>query len=282
MMEMQADNIKKYFATARHRYGIRLKKIAGEPFPWSQDSIFSSYYFCNVHREHDKTTEWFRDNVRNHLSGQKVIEATVIFRWFNRIETGEIIKDLLLEGWDSDEAYRRLRTVTPIVTGAYMIKTVSGMNKLNGALYAINNALPILRSMKLESSLQGAHRQLREIKYLGGFMSYEVVSDLRWTDVLRDAPDILTWANAGPGAARGLTRLIMNKPSGLFRRTSREDQEKMNDLMQDLWEYSQDPNYWPQDWTPWEMREVEHWLCEYDKYMRVYQDGVPMKRRYRA
>jgi hypothetical protein len=35
---------------------------------------------------------------------------------------------------------------------------------------------------------------------------------------------------------------------------------------------------WPEAWRPWEMREVEHWLCEYDKWRRG-MGGQRLKRR---
>jgi hypothetical protein len=38
--------------------------------------------------------------------------------WFCRMETGERIKDLLLNGWNTQEARRRLAGVRPLVTGA--------------------------------------------------------------------------------------------------------------------------------------------------------------------
>jgi hypothetical protein len=56
---MQLQNADQYFATAREREHIRIKRMAGEPYPWSDDPVFRDWRFCNVHREHDKTTEWF-------------------------------------------------------------------------------------------------------------------------------------------------------------------------------------------------------------------------------
>jgi hypothetical protein len=43
---------------------------------------------------------------------------------------------------------------------------------------------------------------------LGPFLAYEIVTDLRFTALLENAPDIMTWANPGPGAKRGITRLL--------------------------------------------------------------------------
>ena len=122
----------KFFTTARDRFHIRLRREANEPPPWTEDLIFREWKFCNVHREHDKTTIWFRENIRDPLKDDapNVTQATTIFRWFNRIETGEIIKDLLLNGWDTEECRRRLKDVHPILTGAYKIGSPKVLNKL--------------------------------------------------------------------------------------------------------------------------------------------------------
>ena len=93
-----------FFSTARERYQIKLRREAGHPRPWTKDPIFNEWRFTNVHREDDRTTVWFRENIRGSLAQRdihfdsllRILEATLIFRWFNRIETGEMIKDLLL------------------------------------------------------------------------------------------------------------------------------------------------------------------------------------------
>lgn len=283
-------NADEYFSTARERYLIHQRRnVKLLPPPWTEDPVFQEWRFCNVHREDDKTTIWFRENVRKHLSGFAVLEATVIFRWFNRIETGERILDLLLEGWNTAEARRRLTGFSPVVTGAYIIKGYDGYDKLNGVLRCIDEARPKLSTLYHQwvqlaqttaepLTLQRAWQDLRTLDYMGGFMAYEVVSDLRWTDVLCFAPDINTWANAGPGCARGLGWLVYND-SSKFNASSRSGQAVMLDIMQQLLALSRDDRYWPREFTPWEMRECEHWSCEYDKYKRA-QRGDRMKRKF--
>jgi hypothetical protein len=280
------DNIEHFFWTARQRYNIKLQREAGVPPPWTGDPQFKQWRFCNVHREDDKTTRWFRDHVRDKTTNLKNLESTVIFRWFNKIETGEIIEDLLTGEWNTNEARRRLKDVKPVVTGAYIIKGMDGFNKLDGVLYVIDEALQELphiyetwvdlaHGSGIKPTLQRAWSDLRELHYLGNFMAYEVVSDIRWS-ILEDAPDIMDWANAGPGAARGLRWIYQEE----FNKNSAADQKRMNVLMQELLERSYDFSYWPSEWKHWEMREVEHWLCEYDKYMRAAR-GDSMKRRFR-
>lgn len=287
------QNVETFFACAREREAIRLRRAAGEPAPWTKDPVFKEWRFCNVHRENDKTTAWFREHVRQHLTGQAAVEACLIFRWFNKIETGEIIKDLLLNGWNTAEARRRLTGVSPIVTGAYIIKTPNGKSKLEGLLWCIEQARVYLPKCvpTWGQTLRGAWADLCTMPFQGGFMAYEVVSDLRWTPVLWHAEDILTWANPGPGAARGLGWVLQGDPK-LFissdrkhaAQSARKHADEMLATMRQLLAMSLDENqdWWPRRYIPWEMREVEHWLCETDKYMRTAAGLSTPKQRYRA
>lgn len=299
-----------YFETARERYQIKLNREAGLPWPWTKDKHFQEWRFCQVHREDDKTTQWFRENVRDPLSRividcpesakevnlLAILEATLIFRWFNRIETGKIIYDQLLRTdlWDENKVRERLKDVHPIVTGAYIIKCADGMSKLDGILYCFNQARPKLLPMvkkwtkyrskensdlnpSLHYTLKSAWEDLRTIDFMGGFTSYEVISDLRWTPLLETAPDIMTWANAGPGCARGLGWITHNDSDTYS--TSAGSQRTMLKLMQEILERSKDPSNWPTEWRKWEMREAEHWCCEFDKYKRA-ESGERLKRRF--
>lgn len=272
-----------YFQTARERYKIRLRRANQGPPPWTEDPVFQKYRFCNVHREHDRVTEWFRSNIRSKLTGLKLVESTMIFRWFNRIETVEHIKDLLLGQWDTEEARVRLENVRPLVTGAYMIKTETGFNKLDGLLYMIDRALPQLADIvktwenRPDLTIQSVTQDLTAIDGLGNFLAYEIATDLRWTHWLQDAPDIMTWANAGPGCTHGLGRLFGNPWK--WKRSIAQHQDQMVTVMQELVKLSRNPKYWPQDWEPWEMRTAEHWACEYDKWCRG-TEGERLKRRF--
>jgi len=188
-------------------------------------------------------------------------------------------------GWSTEEARRRLTGISPVVTGAYIIKGPDGLSKLDGVLACIDRALPQLKdiyeywnNLRQENNLnlEAAWKDLRTIWYLGPFMAYEVVSDLRW-NLLQDADDINTWANAGPGCARGLGWVIGDL--GRFNSNSRTDQAVMLELMERILRASKEERHWPARWQPWEMREVEHWCCEYDKINRA-RSGQRLKRRF--
>ena len=159
-----------------------------------------------------------------------------------------------------------------------MLKTPAGYNRLDGILECIEASRIYLPTILNCVSLQQAWEELLYVEYLGRFLAYEAVSDLRWTNVLSQATDIMTWASAGPGCARGLGRVFSGNVHE-FNYGSNTDQERMLEMMQAILAASKNPKYWPQEWRTWEMREVEHWSCEYDKYERAYEGGR-MKRRF--
>jgi hypothetical protein len=47
------------WAYIEERERIRLRKEAGEPFPWTEDPILRAFKFTNVRRIHDRTTQAF-------------------------------------------------------------------------------------------------------------------------------------------------------------------------------------------------------------------------------
>jgi len=281
-------SIEGFFNYARERYNIFLKKdVVGSPAPWTEDKILQQYRFCNIFREDDIVTKWIRKNVREpYADHPKLLGMIVLARWFNKIETLEVIKENnLFENWNTEDAQKALGGLSPIVSGAYIIKTPDGMNKLTGICWCLEQILPDAVHLQAhievgETGLADVHRVLMDYPFLGAFMSYEIVTDLRHTFMLNQAPDIMTWANPGPGAARGLSRLL-GYEANHFNRSSKKDYATMMVEMQKLLELSKQDKYWSNEYPAWEMREVEHTLCEFDKYERARLGEGRPKQKYR-
>jgi hypothetical protein len=312
------DPAERFFAYAAEREAIRLRREMGSPRPWTDDPILQRYRFCNVFREDDATTRWFAEHVRGPLAeSPEVLLATVLFRWFNRVSTGEAVFCQLAlyqtgetTAWDEYlrtgktsvllHAIRSYCGSGPYVTGAYTVLGRRGMTKLPGCLWGVDQfnkkeaefvfqSSPPDRGDCVEVTWQGWRKLcdylpqcgslwntwawLRQFPYLGDFTAYEIVTDLRHTALLRGASDVMTWANAGPGARRGLQRLGLSGPgeSEEWNSLSRREQDVRG--MEALLLMA---NKMP--WTKlvedvrmrrWELREVEHTLCEFDKYERT-------------
>lgn len=300
-----------FFGFAQKRHQIYLDRKAGKPWPWTDDPILRDNYFTNVYRELDKTTVWFREHVREDMNiyhPEWLLPATLIFRWFNRIDMGEIIfsspelidRACIFErymhskcwdtpGWLRNEIFR-VKPKGPYVNGAYIIKAENGMDKLAGVCHCIDMFMSCANWEEWtkyldyvcggDVTLQESWSWLKSQYYIGPFTAYEIVCDLRYTKLHYRASDIMTWANPGPGAMRGLGRLYCDDPNAKLGRLGSID------LMRDLLLRSK--MHWPvmfseyhqTTWPPWEMREVEHTLCEFDKYERVRLGQGRSKRRY--
>jgi hypothetical protein len=314
------QGIRKFFTYARARHAAYHEKMAGKPRgQQTKDPIIGGgSKFTNVFRELDRTTIWFRENVRDRLRDKpEVLLATVLFRLLNRIEVGEAIfcQTMLPSGrfktlprpltaWDcffasGDVGILRHAIISsipdgPHATGAYIISSPPGYSKLDGILEIVRRFMVEKRSrpspgdryieqdwreiaamclMNKDAHLEAVWEWLKQFDYLGPFHSYEIVTDLRHTALLDRAPDIMTWANPGPGARRGLNRV-----HGRDKKDHSVSRAGLIEEMHDLLQLSLDGQLWPNlitagsdagKWPSWEMRDVEHTLCEFDKYERI-------------
>ena len=274
MTKFLAEELDRFCYWQRERENIRLQKEVLElPAPWTDDVILQDFKFCQVYREDDRTTRWFKKHIREPLADNPdVLMATVIFRWFNHIDTGRtLIEHDLLKNWDRKKAIDEITKQPKWITGAYIIKTPNGMDKVTGVAECISHMWEQRYALldKIENnprSLEQCWTWLRDFPYMGPFMAYEVVTDLRHTYLLRDANDIMTWANAGPGAMRGLNRLT-GRELGYSKR-SHDWVGEMNDLYK-IVEARLPFSITMRNDMSYEMREIEGGLCEFDKYSRI-------------
>lgn len=282
----------------RERHSIHLKREAGKPKPWTDDGVMQTVFFTNPYRENDKTTVWFRNHVREPLHNERsVLMATVIFRWFNLIRTGETLiggtpenpGENLIMGWNEAKAVARLRKQNktgPAFTGAYMIKAGNGPPgcKIPNVCESITRVWKerdrLIQLCHDDCRLEALWQELKKFQNLGGFMSYEIVCDLRYTDLLENATDVDTWCNPGPGALRGLTRLTgeplqRNKYNKLIAPKAKDHLKTMQGLLALVRKkLSKMPHF--------ELREIEHSLCEWDKYERARLNDGKLKRIYKG
>jgi hypothetical protein len=287
----------------RERHAVYLRRKAGRPKPWTDDSVMQAVFFTNPYRENDKVTVWFREHVRDPLKeDDRVVMATVIFRWFNLPSTAVVLmgechpvtrkpargRNLLLD-WSRGEAVRRLAAVRsagamPVFTGAYLIKGKEGMGKVESVCDCItkvwDDRKSLLAAARAATTMEEVWAKLKTYDHLGGFMSYEIVCDLRYTKFLRDATDRRTWCHPGPGATRGLMRLdgIINLPKnkrGVQKRGGFRPPPDWQERIKELLKAAE-----ARTGLRLEMREIEHSLCEWDKYERVLWNDGRSKRTY--
>lgn len=277
-----------YMSNERHR--IYLNKEAGKPKPWTDDPIFQKYKFTNVFRELDRTTIFVRENIREPLwdDPDLLLFNIALFR-----QTGAV------EGWQGivkrfDPAKHAAKYVAAqkrgvkVFTGAYMVTGMfPGAKGNNKVVSLFEHALkPVWEARKELVEVCMRTRSLESLtdalgQFVGWkgnrFMAYEVACDLLYTPLLDDAVDQFKWANPGPGAQRGLSRLFggdINMGRGASSRPREQCIKEMQELLKRA------PKKLGKHITMSEedvdMRFIENALCEFDKRQRTLRgEGRP-------
>lgn len=279
----------------RHRTHImRLQNPIADPLTWTKDPIIQKYSFCNVFRELDRTTVWIDQHIRQPFADHPNLWFLLcLARQINWAPTlDQLLKEAGLPEWHPDRVLEILRERhaqgIKTYTGAYIIAADGGKHAtyedkppftVHKVLDPLWHANPV--DQLTNTSIQQATECLTQFHGFGAFLAYEVATDLRHTRYLREAPDVMTWANPGPGAKRGLNRLV-GRTLGATLRTERAIAE-MRQLLADSashlpgWVHAGATDFSGAQTAPvLELRDIEHSLCDLDKYLRVVNgEGAP-------
>lgn len=310
---MTTPRIEAFAAFLAARHAIYLARKAGKPYPWTTDPVLSSGHFCNVFRELDRVTIWVRKNIREPFADHPNLWIMLaLARYINWPPTLQALMDY--NSWPSRDTWIPEDVTTSlehlakkghkVYTGAYMIRAESDPKKewyswtkhryiaevVVGRLWEDRQTWTTHLSGENHApgglTLESVWERFQQPRYVGWgpFMAYEVVTDMRHTRYLRGAPDIYRWANAGPGAIRGLNRLYGRELKAQPPKT--QTNAEMGHLMDELNELSGEE--FAQVFGPgpgsmrlrFEMRDIEHSLCEFDKYERVSRQEGQMRSHY--
>ena len=208
----------------------------------------------------------------------KLLFRIYLFRAFNWPPTYEKLKRFVDE-WNRPKFMRAAQLLQEgdekVFTGAYII-TAGGRKdpKVIAHAEAIAQQRADWKKVSAhvleERTIEAVTKRLAEFPMVGKFVGYEMATDLRHTCILGSAPDIMTWANPGPGARRGCNRI--------FGKGAEDKERKPNYLEEMRWLLQEAPKYTSLEL---EMRDIEHSLCEFDKYVRVLNGEGKLRSKYR-
>lgn len=282
------QELEKFFAFVEERHAIYVRRTRGDPWPWTEDAVLQKWKFTNIYRELDTGTIWLRENIREpYADHPELFFNVILYRMYNHIPTAKVVGYIENDNQLSqvvDNVQRFKDAGNRIWTNAHML---SGMLGGGGSkiiqIFGTGMGYAWLRRKELEptkdDTLESTFVKLDKIPTVGGFLAYEMVSDLRYTRYLQHAADIMTWANAGPGCQRGMQRLLGYPIKPRDKSLRYPSQRDYLYIMRFLLEESKN---WLPKWMPaWEMREVEHSLCEYSKYMNVSLGQGKVRHKYR-
>lgn len=229
------------------------------------DPIINTYRFCNVQREDDKVTRWLKKYWRDpYWQDSHFIPAMILARMVNWPPT--LTEIGFPEVWDDDHIVQTIHSVQSrgkAWTGAYVITTCGA--RMDKALYVVQTASQALAMPpyhpRPENTLDGLWTSLRGLDGLGaGFLAAQVVADVKYTPLFKNAPDWWTFAVPGPGSRRGLNRYLDRElnaswPEQTWKGGLDRMIKEVTPLLPDLGPYH------AQDW--------QNVMCEFDKWMRV-------------
>lgn len=260
-----------------------------DPPPYTFDRVISGFRFCNVFRQLDTVTEWVINRVLlPYADHPNLLMMVAACRWINWPDTlEEAMADRRawpyeLPLWEDGRHLTRLLEARAargdkVFTGAYMIRAESnraqpfyGWTKHRYVAEAVIDPVRTLQLWRGATRTE-VHAMFDNLYGWGAFMAYEAVTDLTYIPPLRDAVDRDTFVVAGPGALRGLRRL---------RRTGPPSNEMRDLLAASRYARGHPPGGLAEYVPDLDLRAIEHSLCEFDKWQRVWREEGKMRSRW--
>ncbi|CAA7262619.1 unnamed protein product [Cyclocybe aegerita] len=282
-----------FWRFAAERKAIDDRRRAGLPAPWTKDIIMQKYFFCNTFRVLDKGCQFLIKEVieKGSQDPEEVVFRVILFNTFTKIETWELLdRELGPLKWSTYNRaeYRKVlsRAVAcgmTLYTGAYIKPAPHFGESTNYANHLC--FLETLMDSKLASRLLVAPYMADVYEYIysfpsmGPFSTYQLMLCLSYTNVLNfNSNDFVI---SGPGSISGLKKIFGKSMDG-----HRDDLVFHQDVMRYFVE-SQDFHFrrlglefsglGPKR-LPMDLADIEHTLCEVDKYCRAAHPQLKGKR----
>lgn len=267
---------------AVEREAIRGRRASGAPPPWSEDPLLATYRFCNADVQHDLVSRVIFDTITEPFAGEPgLIVALTVCRFTNAPEVIEAVRNHLVP-FDAERFVaimedRKARGL-PLERRAYVIPggqpgelkakslTRDLFIPLAGRAYAISPCPGDL--------CQAVFERLQELPYLNaGFISAQVIRDLKQVEPLRSASDWHSFVRSGPGSQRGLNRIMGAKVEAEIDRVRTEPEWR--ELFEELVTLAAPQVDFELDAQSW-----QNVLCETDKYFRFSSGDLKGARRF--
>lgn len=266
---------------AADRHGIYLRRLSGQPHPWTRDPVLASYRFTNVFRAADRVSQYLiRMAYSDHDAGDDTLFLrTLLFKIFNRIDTWEsIVRAIGPPAADSfnDRACDALLTARRqagrrIYSAAYIMPSGgdSGSPKHTMHLRLLRRMLDERLPAKLRRSrsLEDAYRLLLSYPTLGPFLAFQYAIDLNYTKLTCHSES--SFVVAGPGALDGLSKCF----ESLGEYSAEDTILWLSDLQGDEFRRAglSFDGLWGRSLRP---IDVQNLLCEVSKYTRATHPGI--------
>lgn len=213
-----------YWRFAAERQQVFEARVAGAPWPWTQDRILQEYKFCNVYRAADRVSQYLIRDVAYRDDDSAVSDRLfqiVAFRTFSNIATWETVIEVLghsprlvdLESGAFEGALTETKARNGgLYTGAFILCATDAYGRKTKHL----NHVELFRDMFVRAqladrileagSLEEIYDLLHVFPLMGDFMSYQIAIDLNYSKHVNFSENDFT--QPGPGALRGIKKVF--------------------------------------------------------------------------
>ena len=267
-----------YWYFACERQNIFIKKLNGEPSPWTTDEILQNYKFCNSYRVNDRVSQYLLKNViynGKKYSNDDMLFRILLFKLFNKESTWELLldhfQDITLKTFNKEEYSKVLEEAISNGVKIYNDAYISCANKAFGYDRKHDNHLALLDKMFNIDKMQKKIIKCKTMKegfdiiksypLIGNFMAYQLVTDINYSEAVNWREDEFTVA--GPGSLRGIKKCFIDKGD-----LSNEDIIKYMYEHQDKEFKRLNLDFKRIGNRPLQLIDCQNIFCELDKYCR--------------
>lgn len=272
--------IDEFLYFVKERQNIHVKRSKGCAPPWTSDEILRTYRFTNVHRADDRVTKWIHAKwlLPNEKEYDTIVFAMALARLVN-------LPDMLEElgyphKWSPARFVKLMETRKAVgllsYNNAYMINAVGATKGQSKASYLAECVLgPMWEKRRMlgevlrtAPTLQALFDELVQLHgFGGGFMSGQVIADVKYTTIGRKKTDWWTFAVSGPGSRRGMhwlcgTESFVGRNGDYVNSAYRDEVWRANLTVLQRIVVEQ---------ISWKLEasDVQNCLCEFSKYCKV-------------
>ncbi|HAL49798.1 TPA: hypothetical protein DCP15_00150 [Candidatus Uhrbacteria bacterium] len=267
-----------YWRFAAERQDIFFARMKSANPPWTSDPILRVHKFTNCYRASDRVSQYLIKKViySGDQSPPEVFFRTMLFKFFNKIETWELLTrefevvcyaDYSFDSYDAVLS-KAIENGSRIYSAAYIMPSGGPKSpysrKHRMHLKLLEQMMKDMLFAKLSDaqSMAKAFAMLRSYPSIGDFLAYQFVTDLNYSNLLNY--DEMEFVMPGPGARDGIRKCFSNlgglDESGIIRMVTERQEvefERLGLSFKSLWG------------RPLQLIDCQNIFCEVDKYARV-------------
>lgn len=267
-----------YWRFAAERQAVFFRRLRGESPPWTSDPIIRKHRFTNAYRASDRVSQYLIRHViyEGDQSPKEIFFRTILFKFFNRIETWELLKRALGVISCSEYSFHRYDAVLDeamssnrrIFSAAYVMPsgtgTLSDPRKHRSYLKLMELLIAdmVPERMAEMQSMRDAFELLRSYPMIGDFLAYQYVTDLNYSELTKFSE--MEFVIPGPGARSGIRKCFSDlgglSEADVIRVVTDRQQDEFARLGLEF------RSLWGRDL---QLIDCQNLFCEVDKYARV-------------